>query len=197
MKSTILILLFAFSLLTINKRDQQLNTSTNSSDSSKNISKKIFTSCIKDFDTTKCKQDLLLRKVASCSWGTYKFISNKYILRINTELFTQRLENYYEVNVDNSNTKNIAELLVYDKLDATLNNICTDMGDLSSPKASRHLKPQSGRLFIGFITPINSFDQFDVSILIKQLVFIDPITKQTINIDKEVIWKVFYDGIPG
>ena len=197
MKILIIILASFTALFHTAMSSQQVIKTVNSADTITPITKAKFKSFFKTIDSSKYQKDILHPKSVSCSWGTYLIISNQYILRINSELFSNRLENYYELNIDSSTNRKFAELLVYDKLDATLDNICTDIVHLNNPRENRYIVPQKGQLLIGFTKPANSFDQFDVSVLIRNLTFTDPQTKQIIILKNEVIWKTIYEGIPG
>ncbi|MBS1511787.1 MAG: hypothetical protein JST86_13150 [Bacteroidetes bacterium] len=156
-----------------------------------------FNLCFTGLDTVKATQDVKVRNVTSCTWGTYKLVSKKYILRINPHLFDVKLNKCYEIYIDSVNPSKAIELLVYDSLDAALDNICTDMGDYKHPHYTSKLRPQTGRMYIGFTSPENKVDWPDISVLIKYLVFIHPVTHEKIVFANELIWKCFYDGMPG
>jgi len=191
MKLLFLIPFYLLLTATTGKPDTKLIFSDAFSDTSKIPVQKRFTSCFKNIDTTKTGY------AVSCSWGTYKLINNKYILRIATQLYPPKINWCYDITINKLNLKPLVELLVYDKNNATLSNICTDMGDLNNPHPSRRFQSTTGQVIIGFTAAKNSYDDLDISVLLRDIFFTDSTTGERIEFKNELIWKVLYDGIPG
>ena len=166
-------------------------------DTTKIISKKRFDYFIKLADTPRKEQKKYHENTASCIWGTYKIISDEYILRVNTNFFSEDGDGYYEIDVDSLLTRKTVEILVYDSANSTLQNICTDVGDWNNPKANRKLRPSGGKIIVAF-TKVNSpYHEHAVTLFIKELNFYDPVSSKSVFLKNVLAWKIYWEGIPG
>jgi len=197
MKTLLFILFFAIPFASqANSQYDKVNCPP-SFDTVKQITKSKFIDYFKPFDSGYLKRDSLGFFSVSCSWGTYKLVDTKYIIWVNTEKLPHAIGKYYEINIQSKTHNKMVEVLVYGQNDATLANICTDMLWQSKAQPTHRINPLSGTLVISLTEPQNKFDMFEISVLIKNLLFIDPITQNKIEVKNEVIWKAIYQGIPG
>ncbi|MDQ3110419.1 MAG: hypothetical protein M3R17_11045 [Bacteroidota bacterium] len=148
-------------------------------------------SCFVGIDTTNKGHALY------CSGAAFKLVSDKYVLYINP-VFPLQYDSCYTVTVDSINGKGLARLYVYDHHNAHLTNFCTDLYITNFPEPTRELHAQSGNFILAFTDPdtLYHFAQH-VTILVKQLTFIDSKTGEKIEIKNELFWKVGNLGMPG
>ena len=184
-------LLSILTILTFTSCNSQSDTPENfaiEADKSENT----FAICFADIDTSNAGQSI------ACSAGTYKLINDKYVIRILHD-FPIQLDSCYSITIDSTKAGVLTELLVFDYKDASLTNICSDilLENFSGP--SRKLYPKSGEVIIGHSDPTELYGNKTqrTTILIKNLVFTDSKTGETIEITNELIWKVLNKGTPG
>jgi hypothetical protein len=160
---------------------------------SKSISKNTFANCFSNLDTI-IDSNIQI----ACIAGVYKRISNRYVVRI---LPTQpiQFDSCCIINLENVNEKLVVELLIFDQNDASLTNICSDIQFINFPKPTKILSAQIGELVIGYSDPTELYgnNTYHTTIFIKHLLFSDPISKDKIEVNNELLWKVLNMGTPG
>lgn len=141
--------------------------------------------------------------VIGCNGGYYKVINDEYIIRINSDINVQYGE-YLEIIIDSSNSGMIAELLIFEKGEASLMNICTDMiiSELNGKKPSEpinRIQKCYGNIFIGKTDPTDYYGNKmpKMTIRIEELNFIDDKSREIITIKDELLWKVLNTGTQG
>ena len=141
--------------------------------------------------------------VTGCSGGYYKVISDQYIIRINSDI-NVRYGECLEIKVDSNNYEMIAELLIFDKGEASLMNICTDMiiselNGKKTPMPVNRIQKCYGNIFVGKTDPTDYYGNMmpKLTIRIEELKFIDDKSKEIITIKDELLWKVLNTGTPG
>lgn len=151
-----------------------------------------FATCFVDVDSSNTGQSV------GCSGATYKLINDIYVVCINPAV-PIRFDSCYHITIDSSNAGEIAKLLVFDKKNANLTNICTDIHTTNNPKPTRQLAAQSGQLIIGFGDPLTLYNNKTqhTTILIKRLLFVDTETGEKIELENEILWKVLDRGMSG
>lgn len=184
----LIFILIVLALVCCNKQSDSVKNSATQTDKSKNT----FEAHFADIDTLKTGQSI------GCSGGVYKLINDTYVIRILPD-FPVQFDSCYSVTIDSSNAERFTELLVFDKRDANLSNICTDVIITNIPKPTRQLHAQSGQLIIGFSDPTDRYGSttHHTTVLIKRLVFLDSKTGEKIELKNEVLWKVLDTGTPG
>ncbi|MEZ4843272.1 MAG: hypothetical protein R3A43_03360 [Bacteroidia bacterium] len=175
-------------LLSCGNQSDTTGNSTKEQDKSQNT----FATCFAGIDTLKAGQSI------GCAGGTYKLINDKYVIHMLPD-FPIQFDSCYSVTIDSSNAGRLTELLVFDKKDASLTNICTDLIINNAPKPTQQLQAQSGQLIIGFSDPTELYGNktHHTTVLIKRLVFIDSKTGEKIELENELLWKVLDTGTPG
>ena len=151
-----------------------------------NYKTQIANECFAGVDTMKTA------KTDGCSGSIYKIIDSNLVIRINPFLKFKQYDTCFTINVDTAYGKIFTELFVYKKGEVNLDNICTDLM-VKSKEPLRSFPATKGQILVLFSDPTNYFGNVrpHVSILIKELIFIDPKTNKQIVIENELIWKVF------
>lgn len=180
----IISILFLVSCASDNSIDNSAKPQTNP--------KKSFETCFANIDTSNTSQ------TSACISGTYKLVSDKYVIRIFPD-FPIQFDSCYSITIDSINGQRFTELLVFDKNNASLTNICSDLTITNSPEPTRHLYAQSGQVIIGFSNPTELYGNktHHTTVLIKNLIFIDKSTGEKIELKNELLWKVLNLGTPG
>ncbi len=168
-------------------------------DTIKPISKTLFDLYLKGFDSTIAISKRSYSNQMSCGLGTFKFLNKKYVLNLHTgsKLLVSRPGNYYEVSLDKNDISRFAEILVYDRLNASLEGIWTDIIRDDYAKPTRSVIPQSGTLYIAFLKPTHPGEAPVITVLIKDLSIKDAVAGKEESFHNETIWKVEDEGLAG
>lgn len=108
------------------------------------------------------------------------------------------------LEIDSVESEITVELLIFNKGDASLMNICTDViiseiNGKKAPKPINRIQKCYGKIIIGKTDPTDYYgnEMPKMTIRIDNLSFIDPETGEIIKIENELFWKVLNTGTPG
>ena len=119
-----------------------------------------------------------------CDNGIYVKISDRYVIHIPSEIPIRIKDQGHLFVIDSANADKTLTLLIYDTGKVFLSSNCRNIGDFSlypPPVPIKYLKPVSGKFIVsspdsGGWQKKPSFPLQKISILLKDLVFRDPVT---------------------
>jgi hypothetical protein len=153
---------------------------------------KLISECFEGVDSTRKGESV------GCSAGFWKLIDSNLVVRINPNVKQMSYNKCLTINIDSTNSKGMTELSVFKKGEANLTNICSDIL-FPQKEPVRTFSAISGQIIVELTEPTDYYGNIQpkVSILIKELIFIDPKTKKRIELKNELLWKVLDVGQPG
>jgi hypothetical protein len=159
-----------------------MNTETNSS----------FNNCFPAPDTN------FVQTAIGCGGGSYKLINDEHVLRIYADQVMDYGDCMFLTNDSLAQNFN-ATLVVFNKGEASLANICTDVVSMDAPSPIETLNDCQGSITIGQSDPTEYYgnEMPKMSIMVHYLVFENPRTGEKIEIENELFWKVLNTGSPG
>ncbi len=153
---------------------------------------KDFTDCFQQVDTA---QEM---STDGCSAGYFKVISDQYVVRI-APTFTIQKDTCLEFTLSDTTQKIEIELWIFERNEANLTNICSDIFIVGMPEHQKALPASAGNIILGGSDIVDYYGNKMplVSILVKELVFVDPETDERIEVQNELLWKIMNRGTPG
>jgi hypothetical protein len=150
---------------------------------------KLISEFFEGIDTT--KQGISV----GCSAGFWKLIDSNLVIRITPSITQMPYNRCMIINIDSTISNDITELFVFKKGEANIDYICMDIHG-SKKEPVRSFPAISGQIIVELTDPTDYYGHIQpkVSILIKELIFIDPKTKKRIEIKNELLWKVLDFG---
>ena len=191
MKQIYLIILFSVLLSCSTRQSSVENSKLNNTESESLAIEKKLENVFGKIDSTKILNSI------GCVQGYYDYISSEYVVRIPYSIYSN-IESRKEYSLGKKG--NECELLVFEKDNSNLSNICTDIILINSPKPKRVLRSVQGkmRVFIGNEEGLWGNFVNNTYIHIERVVFVDTLSNnKRIMIENKYLWKVLNKGIPG
>jgi hypothetical protein len=179
-------IVLAFSLIAVLYGCKELPKTSDAKNSSDEPS-----DCFSDIDTSASGDS------DYCADGLYKLVSDKYVISISSE-FLNKFDRCASIIIDDAVRPHIT-VLVFDNNDADLTNFCSDVIIVNHHQPTRKVMVKDGQLSIGFYNTENRYGNMErrITVLIKDLLFIDPQSQQQIRLINELVWKAPDTGTPG
>lgn len=132
-----------------------------------------------------------------CYGGYFGRLDSKYVLKIPSSIYSEE-KGTTTYSLDELGEP--CELIIFNKGEAHLGNICTDLIQIGLPKANRILTTTTGKIkvYIGNPEPLWRDTVNNAYVEIERMTFFDSESNQKkIEIKHKYLWKVVNLGTPG
>jgi hypothetical protein len=145
--------------------------------------------CFAGLDTTEAMHNG--RRTTGCGGELYKQVSGRYVLRLKPNV-PEQYDSCITIQITPRNGKGLTELLVFDKGQAHLRNLCSDVLVRNLAKPRKHLTAQRGTMIVVFNRPCLYYGSktYEMSVLVKRLEFVDAQTGERIVLENQLFWRV-------